>query len=105
MIIINPLLPSNTLFPYTTLFRSWTNAGTISLDATSTVNLGGTFDTTSGIGTFSNTAGGTVNITGTINNTDHTSTLHNYTHVWTMYGGTFSDGTLGFADGKTLLFN
>src|SRR4051794_2993614 len=80
---------------------TWSNAGTIALDATSTVNLGGTFNTTGGIGTFSNTAGGTVNITGTINNTGNPLTLNNATGSWATQGGTLSGGTLRFSHGKT----
>jgi hypothetical protein len=84
---------------------AWTNAGSISVGATpSIVNLSGTFDVTGGIGTWSN-AGGTVNINGTINNTGSTTTLNNRTGSWTLNGGTFSGGTLAFADGKTLLFS
>ncbi len=83
--------------------KSWTNTGTISLDATSTINLGGTFDATGGIGTFSNAAGGLVNITGTLDNTAATLTLDDTTGSWTLAGGTLSGGTLGFANGKTLL--
>ena len=88
-----------TISPTTT----WTNAGTIGLDATSIVNLGGTFNTAGGIGTFANTAGGTVNITGTINNSGNTITLNNNTGSWTLNGGTISGGSLAYADGKTLL--
>ena len=79
---------------------TWTNAGTISVNA-ATVNLGGTFNATGGIGTWSNTAG-TVNVTGTITNTGNTLTLSNSTGSWNLAGGTINGGTLAFAGGKSL---
>ncbi len=83
---------------------SWSNAGTIRLDANplSTINLGGTLNTTGGIGTWSN-AGGTVNIVGTINNVGSAFTLDASTGSWTLNGGTISGGTLNFANGQNLL--
>ncbi|HMC58106.1 MAG TPA: hypothetical protein VKJ01_02825, partial [Candidatus Solibacter sp.] len=86
------------------LSGNWSNpAGSISIN-NSTLNLGGTF-TTAGFNpaAFTNTAG-TVNVTGTINNAGNTVTLNASTGSWTLNGGTFSGGTLNFANGASLLF-
>ncbi|MEI9924494.1 MAG: DUF4347 domain-containing protein [Bradyrhizobium sp.] len=82
---------------------SWTNPGTIQLDSnsSSTVNLGGSFDTTGGLGTISR-AGGVVNLTGTLLNTGATVTLNATTGSWN-FSGIVSGGTVTFADGAALL--
>lgn len=80
----------------------WRNAGTITLDATSSVKLGGTFDATGGIGTFHNTAGGKVYITGTMLNTGNTLTLNADTGSWRLSGGTIQGGIVNCADGQSL---
>ena len=86
-----------------TLSNSWTNGGTLHIDANaaSTVNLNGSF-TTAAIGTI-NRAGGVVNLTGTLNNTGATLTLNAVTGSWNFLNSTINGGTVAFAGGATLL--
>ncbi|MES2708815.1 MAG: choice-of-anchor D domain-containing protein [Verrucomicrobiota bacterium] len=81
----------------------WTNAGTITLDADSSVYLGGNFDATGGIGTFSNAGGGFVGVRGLLRNTGSTLTLDDSTGSWTLEGGVIRGGTVITEDGKNLL--
>ena len=82
---------------------AWSNlGGTITADATSTLNLGGSFSTPN-LGTLSLAAGSKVNVTGAWNNSGQSFTLNAATGSWTLNGGSISGGTLGFADGKTLV--
>jgi hypothetical protein len=80
--------------------NAYTNTGTFIVNA-STLNMGGTFNTSGGIGNFSNTAG-TVNLAGTVNNTGNNITLNSNTGSWNLLGGTISGGSLSFANGQTL---
>ena len=85
------------------LSGTWSNlGGTITADATSTLNFGGSFATPN-LGTLSLAAGSQVNVTGAWNNSGQTFTFNKATGSWTLNGGTISGGTLGFADGKTLV--
>lgn len=79
----------------------WTNSGTFTVDATSTLNLGGNLDATAGGGSFSNATGGAINVLGFIDNTGNTLALDG---SWTVNGGYIQGGTLNIASGKTLLF-
>src|SRR5262249_7051080 len=65
-----------------TLARSWTNSGTFNVAANSTLNLGGTFATTT-LGTV--TSFGTVKLTGTLTN-DAPLTLNASTGSWRLLG-------------------
>ncbi|MFX8988187.1 hypothetical protein ABTN23_19100, partial [Acinetobacter baumannii] len=67
-----------------------------------TLNLGGTFPTAA-LGTVNRT-GGTVNLTGTLNNSGTTLALNATTGSWNFLG-TINGGSVGFADGATLLLS
>jgi hypothetical protein len=84
---------------------NWNNAGgTVTLDATSTLNLGGT-SVAAGLGTIDNSAGGTVNVTGKITNTGTNLTFGATTSSWQFKGGEISGGQLtAGAGGETLVF-
>ena len=76
------------------LLGTWTNAaGTVGLDGTAMVNLGGTF-TPAQLGSWTRT-GGTVNLTGTLTNTGNTLDV-DASGVGTLrlQGGTIVGGTL-----------
>ena len=84
-----------------TLARSWTNSGTFNVAASSTLNLGGTF-ATSTLGTI-NSAGATVNLTGTLTNTASTLTLNASTGSWRLGAtGTIDGGTVATTGGAAL---
>ena len=54
---------------------TWNNTGgTVTIDATSTLNLDGNM-VANGLGTISNSAGGTVNVTGKLDNTGNNLTF------------------------------
>ena len=80
---------------------SWSSNGTIMLDSTSTVNLGGAF-TTANIGAISRT-GGTINITGTLDNTGSNLLLNSATGSFVLFNGTIKNGTVSAANGAQLL--
>ncbi len=81
---------------------AWSNlGGTITADATSTLNLGGSFSTPN-LGTLSLAAGSSVNVTGAWNNSGQNFTFNAATGSWTLNGGTITGGSLSFADSKTL---
>src|SRR5262249_32613243 len=82
-----------------TLARSWTNSGTFNVAANSTLNLGGTFATTT-LGTV--TSVGTVKLTGTLTN-DAPLTLNASTGSWQLAGGTIDGGTIVTPDGAALI--
>ncbi len=72
------------------------------VDATSTVNLGGTFSNVA-LGTFDNSAGGFLNLTGTLNNT--TLTFSAATGSLRLAGGTINGGTVQYGGGAGLQFS
>ena len=79
--------------------NAWSNAGgTVTVDATSTLNMSGTV-ATAALGTIDNSAGGTVNVTGTIDNTADTLTLDATTGSWVLSSGTISGGQINLAGG------
>ena len=82
---------------------SWSNlGGTITADATSALNFGGSF-ATANLGTLSLTPGSQVNVTGAWDNSGQIYNLNNATGSWTLNGGTISGGTLNITGGETLL--
>ncbi len=83
------------------LATSWSNSGTITAAAASTLNLGGTFNT-AGLGAI-NSAGATVNLTGTLTNTATTLTLDNTTGPWRLFGGPINGGTVATTGSSTLV--
>jgi hypothetical protein len=83
-----------------TLAGTRTNSGTISVDATSTLNLGGTFATAT-LGSIA--SAGTVNITGTLTNTLNTLTLNSTTGSVRLFGGTIDGGTVAATGGAALI--
>src|SRR5207244_7865863 len=75
------------------LLGSWSNGGTITAAAGSTLNLGGAFATGT-LGTIT-TAGAVVNVTGTLTATNaNPLTLDNTTGSWLLRAGTISGGTV-----------
>ncbi len=76
--------------------------GTITADATSTLNLGGSFATPN-LGTLSVAAGSSVNVTGAWDNSGQNFTFNAATGSWTLNGGTITGGSLGFANSTTLV--
>jgi hypothetical protein len=79
---------------------AWQNSGSIS-ESGGTIDLGGTFTTsTSGVNGLA-TTGGTVNFTGTLND-DIPLTLANPGVTWNLYGGTITGGTVTVASGTQL---
>ncbi len=76
--------------------------GTITADATSTLNLGGSFATPN-LGTLSVAAGSSVNVTGAWDNSGQNFTFNAATGSWTLNGGSITGGSLSFADSKTLV--
>jgi hypothetical protein len=83
-----------------TLNGAWQNAGALSENA-STLNLAGTFTTsTSGLNSLQTTSGA-VNFTGTLTN-DAPLSLGNTGAAWNLAGGTIAGGTLTVASGTQL---
>ena len=81
---------------------AWSDlGGTITADATSTLNLGGSFSTPN-LGTLSLAAGSSVNVTGAWNNGGQNFTFNAATGSWTLNGGSITGGSLGFANSTTL---
>ena len=70
---------------------AWSNAGTFSVDASSRLELGGTFDT-AGIGTVNISPGGTAAVTGSWNNTG--TSFGPFAPGWSLEGGVITGGTL-----------
>ena len=85
----------------TRLRGPWGSTGTLELDSTSTLSLGGAFSSDQ-IGTISR-SGGTINLTGVMTN-PATFTLDAQTGSWNMVGGTLKGGTLESADGARLIY-
>ena len=85
-----------------TLSGSWTNKGTLA-ETSSTVNLGGTFTTsTSGVNAISG-SGGIINFTGTLTN-DTTLTLDGTNEIeYDLNGGTISGGIITTPNGGQLV--
>ena len=82
---------------------AWSDlGGTITTDATSTLNLGGSFATPN-LGTLSLAAGSKVNVTGAWNNSGQSFTFNAATGSWTLNGGSITGGSIGFADSATLV--
>ena len=81
---------------------SWSNlGGTVNVDATSTLNLGGNF-ATANLGTLNFVSGSTVNITGNWTNTGQTFNFTSATGFWTLDNGTITGGTLTVPAGQSL---
>ena len=79
----------------------WSNlGGTITTDATSTLNWGQLLDAE--LGTLS-LAAGRCNVTGTWNNSGQSFTFNAATGSWTLNGGSITGGSIGFADSQTLV--
>ncbi|MGB7325622.1 MAG: PEP-CTERM sorting domain-containing protein, partial [Rubripirellula sp.] len=92
----NTGMMSATLGSTLDLGGTWSNVGgTLAVDDTSTLNLGGSFNTTD-FGTVSVTPGGIVNITGNQNNAGSTFVG---AAGWKLNGGTITGGSL---DGTSL---
>lgn len=73
---------------------AWTNRGTLRVDATSTLSLGGTF-TTADIGTIERAGGsGTVAISGTLNNSGNVFSLDSVHGPLLLTYGTIVGGTI-----------
>jgi hypothetical protein len=86
------------------LIGAWSDmGGTINADATSKLNLGGSFSTLN-LGTLNLAAGSTVNITGAWDNSSQDFTLNAATGSWTVNGGSINGGSISFADSKNLFF-
>lgn len=86
-----------------TLERSWTNTGLISI-TDSTLNLYGSFATSSVSPARLFRSGGTVNLFGALGNANATFTLNASTGSWNVQQGQITGGTLVFADGQSLRF-
>ena len=84
--------------------RDWSSAGSISVDETSRLELGGSFDTSSAR-TIDNTAGGTVSITGDWNNQGQSFTFNATTGSWWFNGGTIRGGDIFTSSGGELVFS
>ena len=83
---------------------TWNNAsGTVTIDATSTLNLAGT-STPAGLGTIHSAAGGTVNLTGLIDNTGSVMAFSAATGSWRLKGGEISGGQITPGGGANLVF-
>ena len=87
---------------------SWSNTGTMNVQAGATLNLGGSY-TTAGLGIFPpapagsfSRTGGTVNLTGTLDNTGSTLALDSRTGGWNVFGGTIIGGTITTSGGNVL---
>ncbi|MBU6412354.1 MAG: hypothetical protein KGS45_02680 [Planctomycetes bacterium] len=81
----------------------WLNTGTIEAAAAGIVNLGGTFNATSGEGTFA-TFAGQLNLTGTLTNTGNTFDLSpTTTGNLRIVGGTINNGFVNATSGATIL--
>ena len=82
---------------------AWSDlGGTITADATSTLNLGGSFSTPN-LGTLSLAAGSSVNVTGAWDNSGQNFTFNAATGSWRLNGGSITGGSLGFANSTTLV--
>ncbi len=84
-----------------TLNNAWSNLGTLFVDG-GTLNLGGTFSTTSITPARWNRTGGTVSLTGTLNNALSTLVLDAQTGSMELRGGTINGGTISTGGGAQL---
>ncbi len=80
---------------------NWTNAGSLIVGSTGTLNLGGTL-TTSALGSLQGGAGGVINITGAISNTGSTLNINDGTGTFNIAGGSITGGVVNISGSARL---